>query len=63
ILHGMKDEVVPWAHGVRLMETLTARDVRMELIKDGDHRLSRPQDLQRLGEMAAELHNLALREN
>ena len=63
ILHGMQDEVVPWAHGVRLMETLTARDARMELIKDGDHRLSRPQDLQRLGEMAAELHNLALRGN
>lgn len=45
ILHGMKDDVVPWTHGVRLTETLTPNDVRLTLIKDGDHRLSRPQDL------------------
>jgi pimeloyl-ACP methyl ester carboxylesterase len=55
ILHGMQDAVVPWTHGVRLLETLTSADARMELIKDGDHRLSRPQDLQRLGDMATEL--------
>jgi pimeloyl-ACP methyl ester carboxylesterase len=55
ILHGMMDDLVPWQHGVRLMETLTSPDARMELIKDGDHRLSRPQDLDRLVEMVAEL--------
>jgi pimeloyl-ACP methyl ester carboxylesterase len=59
ILHGMQDDLVPWQHGVRLMETLTSPDARMELIKDGDHRLSRPQDLDRLVEMVAELRTLA----
>jgi pimeloyl-ACP methyl ester carboxylesterase len=55
ILHGMRDDVVPWRHGVRLVETLSAKDVRLNLIKDGDHRLSRPQDLDLLEDMAAEL--------
>jgi len=58
ILHGMRDDLVPWQHGVRLIETLTSPDARMELIKDGDHRLSRPQDLDRLVEMVAELRGL-----
>jgi len=55
ILHGLKDDVVPWRHGMRLLETLGASDVRMTLIKDGDHRLSRPQDLDLLEDMAADL--------
>ncbi len=55
ILHGMQDDVVPWQHGVRLIETLTADDARIDLIKDGDHRLSRPQDLDLLEDMVAEL--------
>ncbi len=55
ILHGMKDDVVPWRHGVRLLETLTSKDGRINLIKNGDHRLSRPQDLDLLEDMAAEL--------
>jgi pimeloyl-ACP methyl ester carboxylesterase len=58
VLHGMQDDLVPWQHGVRLMETLTSPDARMELIKDGDHRLSRPQDLDRLVEMVAELRGV-----
>jgi len=57
ILHGMKDDVVPWTHGVRLLETLATKDARMNLIKDGDHRLSRPQDLDLLEDMAAELRD------
>jgi len=55
ILHGMKDDVVPWRHGVRLLETLTAADARLDLIKAGDHRLSKPQDIDLLEEMATEL--------
>lgn len=55
ILHGMQDDLVPWQHGLKLMETLTAPDARMELIKDGDHRLSRPQDLDRLALLVEEL--------
>lgn len=55
ILHGMKDDVVPWTHGVRLAETLTTSQVRITLIKDGDHRLSRPQYLDLLIESVSAL--------
>jgi len=55
ILHGMKDDVVPWRHGVRLLEHLASPDARMTLIRDGDHRLSRPSDLDLLVETVAEL--------
>jgi pimeloyl-ACP methyl ester carboxylesterase len=55
ILHGMQDDVVPWQHGLRLLETITTPDAHIHLIKDGDHRLSRPQDLDLLVGMVAEL--------
>lgn len=48
VLHGGLDPDVPWAHGLRLAEALATPDVVFTLIKDGDHRLSRPQDLARL---------------
>jgi pimeloyl-ACP methyl ester carboxylesterase len=48
LLQGMKDPDVPWRHGVRLMEALAGGDVTLDLVKDGDHRLSRPEDLARL---------------
>ncbi len=48
ILHGKADETVPWQHGVRLAEALGSGDVAIDLVKDGDHRLSGPRDLARL---------------
>ena len=45
LLHGMADLDVPWVTSVRLAERLAAADVRLTLIKDGDHRLSRDQDI------------------
>jgi pimeloyl-ACP methyl ester carboxylesterase len=48
LLHGMADPDVPWQHSLRLAAALTGGDVVTVLIKDGDHRLSRPQDLARL---------------
>jgi pimeloyl-ACP methyl ester carboxylesterase len=48
ILHGMQDTVVPWSHSLRLIDRVTAADVVLSLVKDGDHRLSREQDLARL---------------
>jgi pimeloyl-ACP methyl ester carboxylesterase len=45
ILQGGLDEDVPWAYSLELVEKLRARDVVWTLIKDGDHRLSRPQDI------------------
>ncbi|MGX9966032.1 alpha/beta hydrolase [Roseomonas sp. F4] len=50
ILQGMADADVPWQHALRLVEALTGPDVRLHLIKDGDHRLSRPDDLRLLAE-------------
>jgi pimeloyl-ACP methyl ester carboxylesterase len=48
ILQGARDESVPWTHAHELVAALPGDDVVFTLIKDGDHRLSRPQDLQRL---------------
>jgi pimeloyl-ACP methyl ester carboxylesterase len=48
ILQGARDESVPWTHAHELVGALPGEDVVFTLIKDGDHRLSRPQDLQRL---------------
>jgi pimeloyl-ACP methyl ester carboxylesterase len=48
ILQGMRDPDVPYAHALALVELLQAADVGLTLIKDGDHRQSRPEDLHRL---------------
>ena len=48
LLHGMADPDVPWQTSVRLAERLTSEDVTITLIKDGDHRLSRAEDLRRI---------------
>jgi pimeloyl-ACP methyl ester carboxylesterase len=45
LLHGQADPDVPWEMALRTAERLTSRDVEILLIKDGDHRLSRPRDL------------------
>lgn len=45
ILHGMQDDDVPWRHSLPLLDMLTGGDVELTLVKDGDHRLSRPRDL------------------
>jgi pimeloyl-ACP methyl ester carboxylesterase len=48
ILQGMRDPDVPWRHALELVEHLPGDSVSMTLIKDGDHRLSRDEDLERL---------------
>ena len=48
ILQGMNDDAVPWKHALKLVEHLPASDCKLTLIKDGDHRLSRPQDIEHL---------------
>ena len=45
ILQGMRDPDVPYRHALTLVEHLAADPVTLTLIKDGDHRLSRPQDV------------------
>ncbi|MEM7567620.1 MAG: alpha/beta hydrolase [Pseudomonadota bacterium] len=48
ILQGLRDADVPAAHVMKLLERLEDDDVVLTLVKDGDHRLSRPQDLDRM---------------
>ncbi|TDQ20058.1 pimeloyl-ACP methyl ester carboxylesterase [Phyllobacterium brassicacearum] len=48
ILQGMEDEDVPYTHALRLVDHLPVDDVTITLVRDGDHRLSRPQDLELL---------------
>lgn len=55
LLHGIADPDVPWRQSERLMMALASDDVRLTLIKDGDHRLSRPADLALLADTVREL--------
>ena len=48
ILQGVQDPDVPWRHAAELVSRFARDDVVLTLIKDGDHRLSRPEDLERL---------------
>jgi pimeloyl-ACP methyl ester carboxylesterase len=54
ILQGVQDPDVPWQHGVDLSSRLARDDVVLTLVKDGDHRLSRPEDIERLIAAVAE---------
>ena len=42
---GQRDPDVPWEMALRIAERIPFEDVQILLVKDGDHRLSRPQDL------------------
>jgi pimeloyl-ACP methyl ester carboxylesterase len=48
IVQGKQDPDVPWKHAFRLAERLPGEDVVLTMIPDGDHRLSRPQDIARI---------------
>lgn len=45
LLQGQADPDVPWELALRIATRITSADVHVTLVKDGDHRLSRPQDL------------------
>jgi len=55
LLHGQADLDVPWSLSVTLAEQLTTADLAITLVKDGDHRLSRPADLALLERIVAPL--------
>jgi pimeloyl-ACP methyl ester carboxylesterase len=55
ILQGVKDPDVPYAHAMKLVSCLAQDDVVLTLVKDGDHRLSRPEDIERLLQTVDEL--------
>jgi len=45
IIHGRLDPDVPFAHSERLVASLTGARVTLTEVPDGEHRLSRPEDL------------------
>jgi pimeloyl-ACP methyl ester carboxylesterase len=55
ILQGAQDPDVPWRHAFTLAQRLPADDVVLTMIQDGDHRLSRPQDIARILAAVAEI--------
>jgi pimeloyl-ACP methyl ester carboxylesterase len=55
ILQGAQDRDVPWRHVFALLHRLPADDVVLTMIQDGDHRLSRPQDIARIIAAVAEI--------
>jgi hypothetical protein len=54
ILQGVEDADVPWRHAVDLVARFARDDVVLTLVKDGDHRLSRPEDIDRMLASVAE---------
>jgi pimeloyl-ACP methyl ester carboxylesterase len=54
ILQGAQDPDVPWQHAFALAQRLPSEDVVLTMIQDGDHRLSRPQDIARIMAAVAE---------
>jgi pimeloyl-ACP methyl ester carboxylesterase len=55
ILQGAQDPDVPWQHAFALAHRLPCEDVVLTMIQDGDHRLSRPQDIARIIAAVAEI--------
>ena len=54
IIQGVEDPDVPWQHAKALVSRLASDDVVLTLVKDGDHRLSRPEDIERMIRAVAE---------
>jgi len=54
ILHGYQDPDVPWRHSIDLLDVIAGSDIHLTLIKDGEHRLSRAQDLALIRKTLAE---------
>lgn len=48
IIHGIEDPDVPWQHTNKLNHILTGEDVMLNLVQKGDHRLSRPKDIEKM---------------
>lgn len=55
LIQGMKDADVPWQTAWRIKKALKSADVGVLMVEDGDHRLSRPEDLTRIGVVLVDL--------
>ena len=59
LIHGMNDDVVPWQRSQRVLQQLRSSQVTLQILKDGDHRLSSPPDLALLQQtLALLLHRM-----
>jgi pimeloyl-ACP methyl ester carboxylesterase len=56
LLHGQQDVDVPWQLSLDLHSKVMSVDMQLTLVKNGDHRLSRPQDIALLTRIVDELH-------
>ena len=56
LLHGMRDDSVPYELSLRIAENVESEDVQVCLVKDGDHRLSTDSDLEILSRTVAALY-------
>lgn len=59
LLHGMRDESVPYELSLRIAENVESEDVQVRFVKDGDHRLSTDRDLEILSRTVAALCDAA----
>jgi len=57
ILQGVHDTDVPWNHALKLVSALVQDDVVLTLIKDGEHRLSREEDIEKMINIVADMVN------
>ena len=55
LLHGQKDSDVPWEYSLETASKIRSDDVQVHLVKDGDHRLSRDQDIALLIDVVSRL--------
>ncbi|WP_020590800.1 alpha/beta fold hydrolase [Kiloniella laminariae] len=55
LIQGIEDLDVPWITATRISESLQSDDIEVILVKNGDHRLSTPEDLQRLFKVVKEI--------
>ncbi|MDH4039434.1 MAG: alpha/beta hydrolase [Gammaproteobacteria bacterium] len=55
LIQGQRDDDVPWQLALELAANISSPDIEVQLVKDGDHRLSQPADLQRLRVAAGQL--------
>lgn len=56
LLHGQQDDDVPWAYALEIGKKMRSADVQLHLVKDGDHRLSRDQDIELLIDVVSRLN-------
>ena len=55
LLHGLEDTSVPWKTALKIQSMVRSKDVEVTLIKNGDHRLSREEDLEKLKKTVMEI--------